>query len=298
MKNDLRLLPVFFLLLYCCFSTPCFSQSILTNREAEVALFFSPSLSTYFFPKKYRVPYYEGNPHKLKEKKLFFFNPALYIEQTNKEKKGILAFEAARFYAFETILDTVELNEQTSTEEYINNFGFPPEAFIGDNRVQVRKMKQEWVNRYFQPFYFKKWEVTNAEYRSFVNYVIKSQAHLLLGQVNSDGKPDRKQKIDWSDPRLKPLFPRLDHKVNPEKLEYTYEVEGAQRRVLIYPDTACWTNDWVFSYNKPMTKNYFAHQVFNGYPVVGINYDQAQAFCHWKTQQLNQQYPKGPRLKG
>jgi len=59
------------------------------------------------------------------------------------------------------------------------------------------------------------------------------------------------------------------------------------RIVAIYPDTTCWVNDFSNSYNEPYMHNYFSHPAYNAYPVVGISWEQAEAFCHWRTTYLN-----------
>lgn len=40
-------------------------------------------------------------------------------------------------------------------------------------------------------------------------------------------------------------------------------------------------------YHDPMVDTYFSSPSFGNYPVVGVTYQQALAYCHWKTQQWN-----------
>ena len=53
--------------------------------------------------------------------------------------------------------------------------------------------------------------------------------------------------------------------------------------VKIYPDTTVWIKDFAYSYNEPMHNDYFWHQAYSDYPVVGVSWKQAKAFCAWRT---------------
>ena len=55
----------------------------------------------------------------------------------------------------------------------------------------------------------------------------------------------------------------------------------------VYPDTLCWIHDFTYSFNEPMTKAYFSHPAYDDYPVVGLTWTQAKAFCVWRTQLMN-----------
>lgn len=53
--------------------------------------------------------------------------------------------------------------------------------------------------------------------------------------------------------------------------------------LMIYPDTTVWIKDFSYSYNEPMHNDYFWHDAYSDYPVVGVNWNQAKAFAAWRT---------------
>lgn len=55
----------------------------------------------------------------------------------------------------------------------------------------------------------------------------------------------------------------------------------------VYPDTLVWMSDFSYSYNEPLTNNYFWHPAYDLYPVVGVTWIQANAFCIWRTELKN-----------
>jgi formylglycine-generating enzyme required for sulfatase activity len=166
-------------------------------------------------------------------------------------------------------------------------------------------------------------EITNNEYRQFVYWVRDSVAARKMGKVKagSDGNEyvDWKamQQMKWDDPKTIEALGNTDLILSPEerifgkkeldvsKLLFHSEVfdlkEAAKKEnqgksrskfiikkdVAIYPDTLVWIRDFAYSYNEPMTKRYFSHPAFGNYPVVGVNWKQATAFCEWRTLYLN-----------
>ncbi|MFI5195937.1 MAG: SUMF1/EgtB/PvdO family nonheme iron enzyme [Chitinophagales bacterium] len=74
--------------------------------------------------------------------------------------------------------------------------------------------------------------------------------------------------------------------------EYIYwlgRVYGSDYQNIIQqamPDSSVWRS--ALSYNEPYVKNYFWHNAYNYYPVVGVNWYQANDFCQWRTDRVNE----------
>ena len=75
--------------------------------------------------------------------------------------------------------------------------------------------------------------------------------------------------LDW----LKKVFP-------PSEENYKNIYEGAS------PDTLVWRNR--LGYNETMTNNYLRHPSYAEYPVVGVNWIQANEFSIWRTDRVNE----------
>ena len=101
-----------------------------------------------------------------------------------------------------------------------------------------------------------------------------------------------------------PLEDALDtkRKIDTKKLKYTYlvfDTEDAIKKnentreflkkieIAVYPDTTVWVKDFNYSYNDPMHQNYFWHQAYSEYPVVGVSWGQAKAFCDARSKKRN-----------
>jgi sulfatase modifying factor 1 len=162
-------------------------------------------------------------------------------------------------------------------------------------------------------FYLSDHEVTNAEYREFVNWVRDSIALTLLAQKDPSYYRDKEKKhIDWQKrsllteavySSLEMYYPKGERfndkkEFDTRKFIYTYSevydsTSGPQTiSIPVYPDTLCWMNDFPYSYNEPLVKSYFWHAAFDNYPVVGVSWQQANAYCKWRTDRLNEEIAK------
>ncbi len=172
-------------------------------------------------------------------------------------------------------------------------------------------------------FYMDATEITNNEYRQFVYWVRDSIAHKLLAgdHLENEGEDNEhinwRARIDWQDMEVQDMLADMAYQgkdkltggfeLNISKLIYRYKWydmhEAAklenklnpkprstfirEEAVAVYPDTLCWIRDFSYSFNDPMAVAYFFHPAYDDYPVVGVNWKQAQAFCHWRTEYLN-----------
>lgn len=164
-------------------------------------------------------------------------------------------------------------------------------------------------------------EITNTEYKQFVYWVRDSIAATILDYKDQKtGNLDPKKMAGiWKE---KDIYERLGQmmmapddrimgrmEIDPDKLVYLEEYvdykAAAYRKpneprskyiiknpVKVYPDTLVWVRDFSYSYNEPMSVRYFAHPAFANYPVVGVTWKQANAFCNWRTRHLNSYHEK------
>ncbi len=53
------------------------------------------------------------------------------------------------------------------------------------------------------------------------------------------------------------------------------------------PDSSVWRSE--LAYNEPYVDNYYRHPAYTEYPVVGVTWEQAESYCAWRTDRVNEQ---------
>jgi len=100
---------------------------------------------------------------------------------------------------------------------------------------------------------------------------------IILEEGENDGFTNEiKQKVVINDDYIHSVYPHT------KRSNFIKEVP-----VPIYPDTTVWIRDFKYSYNEPMHNDYFWHDAYTEYPVVGVTWHQAKAFCDWRTKTKN-----------
>jgi formylglycine-generating enzyme required for sulfatase activity len=199
-------------------------------------------------------------------------------------------------------------------------------AVPGQTRLYLSDKANLLPEPFLKPFWFRKYLVSNGEYREFVRYVTDSIARTILfnaGQkqygrlvtrLDAQGKETKVLLLDYAHPvywdeeqteNLEVLY-LPDHErhyrrrqINSTLLNYESPTFCPPMAPLnIYPDTSAWIRDFPEGYMVPWERNYFWHPAYEHYPVVGINYWQALAFLDWKARQLQQELDqKGIRIR-
>lgn len=186
-------------------------------------------------------------------------------------------------------------------------------------------------------FFIDETEVTNKQYREFVNWVADSVAvvdyikddQYFLEQPNNDaneaGNIDAERLIDWKkikkesplwqsknaeiQEKIRPMLTMKAGKrvLNSELLKYRFsylKMDGRRNdeyvtdTVGVMPIEDIWSKDFPNAQMNAMDANYFYHKSFDHNPVVGVSWKQARAYADWRGKEIMASLQKNSYLKG
>lgn len=131
---------------------------------------------------------------------------------------------------------------------------------------KIPEVPDKVLSRMLEPFYFRRYEVTNAEYQEFLRWVAENNGvtvydRLHMTSVNIEGTFS----YTFSDPNSPAL-------------------KGLKRKTInVFPDTLVFLKDFPFAKDDIMPKTYFSNPEYDEEPICGINYWQALAYLDWMT---------------
>lgn len=148
-------------------------------------------------------------------------------------------------------------------------------------------------------------EVTNWEYRQFIDWVRDSIARTVLAEdydssyfLQSSPFLDWSKPFDYNNPQIAEV---LSGCYLPQNERFYYRKEWDVRNLFyvydnqktnVYPDTTGWTAGAFAVWFEPMRNMYAWHPAYDNCPVLNVNWEQAQAYCHWKTKAVRKRLAK------
>lgn len=259
-----------------------------------------------------------------------FFNDTTHIKKTERKINYFKKYFSSQPFSlkecvyispsnslwFDTNNSTINLNKNKHKSISPSSFLFHSDTLNYEDKKYIRseylmylKLNKP-IEDFYQPFYFKKTEVTNKEYREFVFWVLDSIARqafaedgikefLLYPENLNNFTLNKKTAIKWNDPMAMEVLGFLylppeerfykRRELDPRKMNYSYtRYNGTKDIINVYPDTSVWLNDFHTSVLEPLGNMYFWNAAFDNYPVVGITQKQAMAFLIWKTKQAEE----------
>jgi formylglycine-generating enzyme required for sulfatase activity len=145
-------------------------------------------------------------------------------------------------------------------------------------------------------------EITNGEYLEFVNWMKKREIMELIAESNPDrrlenGNYNENLPITKEDEIfLAPLYLKVNNEKQFNNHRLLFKIPKKAREyyglkndsiIEIYPDTTCFEREVQLEMRQRIyMRNYFSNPRYADYPVVGINWLQAIAYCEWRTDRL------------
>jgi hypothetical protein len=277
----------FFFLLQ--FSNKIFAQKKLDSVQVSIVSSYGyiPSPFLAVSAMRIKLPIWNTSFSKKLFPETVYFNPSQTIITSNDKYRPLTRTLYPTFTRFYDSTSSWSLSVPQSNSFYIV--------------TGIQPLNQYDWGKIIQPFWFKKTEVTNAEYKEFVQYVKDSIIRNAFSKLD-EKYINKDYPINFTFKEMDSMVPQLmlsrDNRIfgrkefDIENLIYQYQdKDGTINNVKIYPDTLVWMRDFAFANNYQLTESYFYHPMYDDYPVVGITWQQSKAYCNWITQKLQKENP-------
>lgn len=163
-----------------------------------------------------------------------------------------------------------------------------------DTDSTLLTMSDLWLRVTVSSFFMCQHEVTNAEYRAFVDWVKLRTAYEVLSEaypasyLRADGSIDESVPINWTDTAI------INQLFLPNRNMFNNKPQIDTRKLIykgiaVYPDTAAWNKLKLWDMDT-YCQSYFRHPQYDDYPVVGVSWEQAKLYADWRSDRLNEQY--------
>ncbi|RXP54121.1 gliding motility lipoprotein GldK [Lutibacter sp. HS1-25] len=205
---------------------------------------------------------------------------------------------------------------EITNSEYKQFVFWVRDSIVRTKLAELSELMSDETNPILEDYQFK--NIDTANMTPYEKYMMNNYGS--LGDINS---PLQGKSLNWSEELIwntadfpdeyysevmDSMYVSIENSfdgkriIDTKKLVFNYtwfDTEAAAREkgerkdyikaqpVPVYPDTTVWIKDFNYSYNDPMHQDYFYHQAYADYPVVGVNWMQAKAFCGWRTKTKN-----------
>ncbi|NQY09352.1 MAG: SUMF1/EgtB/PvdO family nonheme iron enzyme [Flavobacteriales bacterium] len=145
------------------------------------------------------------------------------------------------------------------------------------------------------------WEYNNKNFGAFMVLPYFEQETgpglvLIEGGSFVMGQTEQSTNYDWNiTPRKVTVSSYYMDQTEVRNVDYREYLHWKRRIYLLdypeivkkaLPDTLVWRDR--LAYNEPYVEYYFRHPAYSFYPVVGVNWIQANDFCKWRTDRVNE----------